>query len=413
MGSSMVDFDVTLPSARATSVALAGALLMAAAVGIGRFGYTPLLPTMQETLGWTVAQAGDVASANFLGYMAGALITSALAQRSARWLWLCAGMILSAITTSAGAVVVAFPVWVALRFCAGVASALCLVLGTAVVLECLDRYARLHLGALHFAGVGGGIVASVLVIELVRRTGWSVFAQWGALGGTASALLAGAWLIMRAVPQRGGTGGRGALQASQGQGPTTHVLTKLIAAYGLFGFGYIVTATFIVAIARRLDHAALVEPLTWTVVGVLAAPSVFVWQRLARRLGMVAALRLAYSVEAAGVLLAGYASGPSTVVLGGALLGGTFMGITALGLSAARQAASSNLGSVMGWMTAAFGLGQFLGPAVAGRLAQLTQGFAVPSMVAALLLLIGMVLLQGVEVRENDRDDMGTGQRSR
>src|SRR5438128_550358 len=102
---------------------------------------------MQETLGWTVSQAGDVASANFLGYMAGALAASALAQRPTRWLWLCAGMILSAITTSGGAVVVAFPVWVGLRFCAGVASALCLVLGTAIVLECLDRHARAHLGA--------------------------------------------------------------------------------------------------------------------------------------------------------------------------------------------------------------------------------------------------------------------------
>jgi predicted MFS family arabinose efflux permease len=394
-----VDFDVAISSARATSVALAGTLLLAAAVGIGRFGYTPLLPTMRETLGWTVSQAGDVASANFLGYMAGALAASALAQRPARWLWLCAGMILSAITTSGGAVVVAFPAWVGLRFCAGVASALCLVLGTAVVLDCLDRHAQAHLGALHFAGVGGGIVASVLTIELARRAGWSVFGQWGALGSTAIALLAGAWLIMRALPPRGGTGERRISQASQGPVPTARVLTKLIAAYGLFGFGYVVTATFIVTIARRLDHAALVETLIWTVVGVLAAPSVLVWQRLAQHLGMVPALRLAYRIEAAGVLLAGYDSGHGTVMLGGALLGGTFMGITALGLSAARQAAGSNQESAMGWMTAAFGLGQFLGPAVAGRLAQMTQGFVVPSMVAALLLLVGMVLLRGVEVR--------------
>jgi predicted MFS family arabinose efflux permease len=394
-----VDFDVAFPSARVTPVALAGTLLLAAAVGIGRFGYTPLLPAMQKTLGWTVAQAGDVASANFLGYMAGAFAASVLAQGPTRWLWLCAGMVLSAVTTSGGAVVVAFPAWVGLRFCSGVTSALCLVLGTALVLECLDRHARPHLGALHFAGVGGGIVASVLVIELARRAGWSVFGQWGAMGGTAIALLTGAWLIMRALPHRGGTGERVASQVLQGQAPTTRVLTKLIAAYGLFGFGYVVTATFIVAIARRLDHAALVEPLTWTVVGVLAAPSVLVWQCLAQRLGMVPTLRLAYSIEAAGVLLAGYASGPGPVVVGGALLGGTFMGITALGLSAARQAAGSNQERAMGWMTAAFGLGQFLGPAVAGRLAQMTQGFVVPSMVAALLLLVGIVLLRGVDVR--------------
>ena len=173
------------------------------------------------------------------------------------------------------------------------------------------------------------------------------------------------------------------------------LLKKLIAAYGFFGFGYIVTATFIVAMARRLDHAAIVEPLTWIVFGLIAAPSVLVWQRLAARLGLFRALRLAYGVEAAGVLLAGFAPGQVALVTGGALLGGTFMGITALGLIAARQVAERHQSQAIGWMTASFGLGQLLGPAVAGRLAQMTQGFAAPSVLAAALLLAGIILLGG------------------
>jgi predicted MFS family arabinose efflux permease len=177
------------------------------------------------------------------------------------------------------------------------------------------------------------------------------------------------------------------------------VFKPLIVAYGLFGFGYIVTATFIVAMARRLDSAALVEPLTWIVVGVLAAPSVLAWQRLAQHLGLFAALQLAYSIEAVGVLLAGFGSGAVAVIMGGALLGGTFMGITALGLIAARQVAGSNQDRAIGWMTASFGCGQVLGPAIAGRLAQMTQGFAAPSLVAALLLLVGIVLLRGERVK--------------
>jgi hypothetical protein len=306
-------------------------------------------------------------------------------------------MLLSATTTAAGGGVVAFPAWIVLRFCSGVASALCLVLSTAVVIEFLVSQARAPLGALHFSGVGGGIVASVLVIELVRGAGLSVFGQWATLGVVAMALFAGAWLLMRALPKRAGAGGSEASHAVQSPLPATRLLKKLITAYGLFGFGYIVTATFIVAMARRLEQAALVEPLTWIVFGALAAPSVLVWQRLARHLGMFPALRLAYGVEAAGVLLAGVASGPGAVVVGGGLLGGTFVGITALGLSAARQMAGSNQDRVIGWMTASFGLGQLLGPAVAGRLAQMTQGFAVPSVVAAVLLLGGIALLRQAE----------------
>jgi predicted MFS family arabinose efflux permease len=363
-------------------------------VGIGRFAYTPLLPPMQEALGWTLTQAGDVASANFLGYMIGALTASVLTQRRERRLWLLAGMLLSAATTGAGALVVSFLAWLGLRFVSGVASAFCLVLGTAVVIELLTRYARLQLGALHFSGVGGGMVASVLVIECLRRTGASIFCQWALLGMTSITLLAGAWMLLRAFPDPVVWRPSRTSYACQETRSGTPGLKKLIIAYGMFGFGYIVTATFIVAMARRLDQAARIESLTWIVVGAMAAPSVFAWQRLARRLGTFSTLRLAYGLEATGVVLAGYGTGYVALITGGALLGVTFMGITALGLMAARQVTHDNPDRVMGWMTASFGLGQLLGPAVAGRLAQMTQGFEVPSMVAAILLIAGMGLLR-------------------
>ncbi len=389
--------DASLPSVQPRTAALAGTLVMAAGVGIGRFAYTPLLPPMRDALGWSVSQAGDVASANFLGYLVGALVASALTPRAERRLWLCVGMHLSVVTTSAGVVVVSFPAWLGMRFLAGIASAFCLVLSTAIVIEFLARCSRPQLGALHFAGVGVGIVASVLVIELVRFAGFSVFAQWGGLGITSIVLLAGAWMIVRVLPSPEGAGKRGTSETSRGKATTPPLLKKLIVAYGFFGFGYVVTATFIVAMARHLDHATLVEPLTWIVFGLIAAPSVLVWQRLALRLGMFPALRLAYGVEAVGVLLAGFGPGHVALVTGGALLGGTFVGITALGILAARQIAASNQGRVIGWMTASFGLGQLLGPALAGRLAQMTQGFEAPSLVAALLLLGGIVLLRGTE----------------
>ena len=369
---------------------------MAAAVGIGRFAYTPLLPAMQEALGFTVAQAGDVASANFLGYMVGALASAGRAERPTRRGWLLAGMMVSAATTAAGALAVSFPAWALVRFLSGVASAFCLVLSTAVVIEFLAQHSRAELGALHFAGVGGGIALSVLGIELARGLGFSPFGQWGVLGGVSLVLLAAAWTILRALPAPVALTGRAAGPAAEGT-PPSRFLTRLIAAYGLFGFGYVVTATFIVAMARRLDHAGWLEPLTWMVVGVLAAPSVLVWQRVAGRLSLLGALRLAYGLEAVGVLLAGFASGHVAVVAGGALLGGTFMGITALGLMAGREAGGASPGRAIGWMTSSFGFGQVLGPAVAGRLAQTTHGFELPSVVAAALLAVGIALLRRKE----------------
>lgn len=373
-------------------------MLLAAAIGIGRFAYTPLLPPMQEALGWTVSQAGDVASANYLGYLVGALIASVFAHRRERWHWLLAGMITSASTTAAGAVVTSFAAWIVVRFFSGVASAFCLVLGTVIVIEFLASRSRPQLGALHFAGVGAGIVASVVVIELARLANLSVFGQWGVLGIAAFLLLISSWLTLRSLPDSGTTFAHVATpQVAQRYPAMSRLLKQLIIAYGFFGFGYIVTATFIVAIVRHLEHSELVESLTWIIVGLLAAPSIWLWQRVARRLGMFPALRLAYTLEAVGVLLAGFGTSNIALVTGGALLGATMMGITALGLIAAREVAGSNQDKAIGWMTASFGLGQLLGPAVAGHLAHMTRGFGVPSLLAALLLIAGIALLRKTE----------------
>lgn len=375
--------------------ALAGTLALAAAMGIGRFAYTPLLPPLRDALGWTVAQAGDVAAANFLGYVLGALAAAAPAQAPSRLRWLAAAFAASAATTLAGAGAGSFEAWLVVRFLSGVASAFCLVITTAVVIEFLARTGAPQWGALHFAGVGTGIVLSVVVIEAARLAGASVFLQWAALGACAAALLAAAWRVARAIPARPAAATRSGLAPP----PSGSPLARLIIAYGLFGFGYVVTATFIVAMARELEGARWLEPLTWVVVGLCAAVSIVVWQRIARRLGTYGALRLAYAVEAAGVLLAGFAGGPLAVVVGGALLGGTFVAITALGLVAARQAARGSQDRVIGWMSASFGLGQLIGPAAAGRLAEATGAFAAPSLVAAALLGAGIVLLAGLEKR--------------
>jgi hypothetical protein len=281
------------------------------------------------------------------------------------------------------------------RLLSGIASAFCLVLGTASVVEALVDRQRPGLAALHFAGVGVGIVLSVLVIEVLRQGGGSVHAMWGGLGLVSALAMAWSWSVLRRL-QSAHAGD--VSQASSVHPPLARAaLARLVVAYGLFGFGYVVTATFIVAIARRLEHAVLLEPLTWIVVGLLAAPSVAFWQHLARRSGIFTALRFAFAVEACGVLLAGYGEGALALLVGGGLLGGTFMGITALGLSAARGIAGRHPGRVLGWMTAAFGLGQLLGPAVAGRLAEVSGGFGAPSLLAALLLGLGLLLLREPE----------------
>src|ERR1700732_4701641 len=87
--------------AGAISTAIGGLLGIRAAIGIGRFVYTPILPPMIEALGLSKAQAGLVASANFLGYLIGALLAAMPTLPGSQRFWVLAALTVSALTTAA------------------------------------------------------------------------------------------------------------------------------------------------------------------------------------------------------------------------------------------------------------------------------------------------------------------------
>ena len=143
-----------------TGMALGGMLALAAAMGIGRFVYTPILPDMASALGLDAGAAGLIASANFLGYLVGALVVAVPHLPGGRRRWFLGGLAGSALSTAAMAVPSTMPAFMLLRFIGGVASACVLVLGSALVLDHLAAVQRHHRAALHFAGVGVGIAIS-------------------------------------------------------------------------------------------------------------------------------------------------------------------------------------------------------------------------------------------------------------
>jgi predicted MFS family arabinose efflux permease len=75
------------------------------------------------------------------------------------------------------------------------------------------------------------------------------------------------------------------------------------------------------------------------------------------------------------------------------------MGLTALGLIAAREAGPGDPRGRIALITAAFGLGQILGPAFAGFVYDATASLAVPSLVAAAALFLAAALSVLAEVR--------------
>jgi predicted MFS family arabinose efflux permease len=376
------------PANRPVPLAVGGLIALAAALGIGRFVYTPILPAMAEALGLSNAQAGLIASANLLGYLIGALLAAMPSLPGSRRGWLLGSLAVSAATTGAMGLASSMAAFLALRFVGGAASAFVLVLASAAVMDGLASARRPHLGPVHFAGVGAGIAISALAVSALIATGSDWRMLWYAPGVLALAALAAvAWLIPY-QPHRyhRPAGGHRAKRP--------HGLGALICAYGLFGFGYVITATFLVAIVRGAPALRPAEPLVWLVVGVTGVPSVALWAKASSRYGVPRTFCAACLLEAVGVAASVLWPSSTGILVAAALLGGTFMGLTALGLARARQFAPTNPRPVLAQMTAAFGLGQIVGPSLAGYLFGMTGGFAMPSFLAAgaLVAAAGIVL---------------------
>jgi predicted MFS family arabinose efflux permease len=377
----------TMPVSTSASVsaALGGLLTLAVAVGIGRFVYTPILPLMVDALGLSKFTAGLIASANLAGYLAGALFAAGALPGSRRT-WLLGALLASALTTGAMGFTHSVPMFLVLRFAGGVASALALILASAIVLEVLAEANRPGFSSMLFGGVGVGIVVSATLISALRADG----ADWQALWVASGALsLVATLAVAMLIPNRSHSDrSRPRDRAAQGN----PALLRLVAAYGLFGFGYVITATFLVAMVRGNQAVRPLEPMIWMVFGLAAAPSVALWTRLAGPLGLPGAFGLACLTEAAGVLISVAWPSIAGLFLGAVLVGGTFMGLTALGLVRGRSLGTGDGHRVIALMTGAFGLGQIIGPSLAGALYDRFGSFTVPSAIAAAALVLAALL---------------------
>jgi predicted MFS family arabinose efflux permease len=360
--------------------ALAGMIAMAVAMGIGRFVYTPILPGMMEELGLSAGNAGLIASANYLGYLVGALLAAGgWAHGSERPLML-AGLAASTLLAAAMGLTESTAAFLLIRFAAGLASAFVMVFLASIVFSWLAVAGRDDLQAAHFGGVGLGIAISAAMMALLVlnqanwRAGWFWSAALSAIGFAIVALV-----IDRGPAASGADGPEPAL-------PKDRSLAKIILAYGLFGFGYVVTATFLVAIVRQGGGGRVFETVVWLVTGIAGLPSVWLWQKIAGRIGLTAAYAVACLAEAVGVTASVATGGRAGPLLAGILLGGTFIAVTALGLRAGRLLAPLSPRRLFALMTASFGVGQIVGPIVAGFLAEWSGSFFAPSLLAALVL---------------------------
>jgi predicted MFS family arabinose efflux permease len=372
-----------VPSPSPLRLLLAGAAALALAVGIGRFAYTPVLPAMQAATGFSTTIAGWIAGWNYLGYLLGALAAARLASHRSRNAIMFASIAASVLTTAAMGMTTSVTLWCALRLLSGLASAGALVISSSIVLEALAKAARPHLMGVHFSGVGAGIALSGVVVALgIGSLDWR--GLWFALSGVSVALA----LLVLPLGRSHPAPPRGSVST-----PSEHFSSALlIASYFLEGLGYVVTGTFLVAIARQMPGIGGAAESLWIAVGLAGAPSTLLWSRIAQRWGAPVALIAAHLVQAAGIVLPVFSGSLWVALVAAVFFGGTFMGITAVIVGFGGRV-SRHPARMIGLLTAAFGLGQMIGPVIAGWLAERQGGFDGSLLLAAGAVVLGAGLL--------------------
>lgn len=332
----------------------AGAAAFAAAMGVGRFVFTPIIPVMGAEVGLSTAAAGLLASVNYVGYLAGCLLAAAPVVRRHRGAVLATGLVLTVLTLAAMPVTTSSAVWSAARLVSGVASAFAFVTAADLVLTRLRRHGRDDLAGWVFGGVGAGIALSGAVTPLAAAVGgWT--ATWYVAAVLALALAVPALRLAR-LPVDPDDEGVGA-----GPPPRVLLLVALGVAYFLEGAGYIITGTFLVDVATDIGPG-WVAAGCWTVAGLAGVPSCVVWARVAARRGRGPTLVAALAVQAVGLALPALVASPVAVVVSAVVFGGTFVAIVMLTLPLARTLAGRGAGPVVAVFSALYGVGQVVGP---------------------------------------------------
>jgi hypothetical protein len=395
-------------------IAVAGLVALAVAMGIGRFAFTPILPMMLSDRVVDLHGASWLASANYIGYLSGAAALTLQPMLWRRLGWRAVdppalvrvGLVATGVLTLA----MALPLeatWPTLRFAAGLASALVFVYSSGWCLARLASMGRASLGGLMFAGPGAGIVASgLLAHELVglRRTAADA---WLVFGIAACVLTALVWRTFRTSMSASAASAAAAAFASTPSPspapvPVEHgrvEVATLAFAYGLSGFGYIVTATFLPVIARAaLPADSPWLDLFWPIFGA----GVIVGALLATRVRVSGDLRLviaaAYVLQAIAIAIGVGVPTAAGFAIGSLLLGLPFTAITYFALQEVRRLRPAHVAATTGLVTVLWSIGQAAGPPMVAALLRgagdnAGVAFTRSLAIAAAALVVGAVIL--------------------
>ncbi len=355
-------------------LALAAALSLGAAVSLGitRFAYGLLLPTMRADLGWSYTLAGAMNTLNAVGYLLGALATPWLLKRYTPTLLLVLGSLLASVFMAGSGFFTDAPSLLMQRLLAGVASALVFIAGglLAARLGALaPKYMGLLLG-LYYGGTGLGIVLSALLVPAMLQAasgvphGWA-WAWWALAAACLAATGVLAWVGRRLQVLTAPV--LGVAHAAPQRLFNWRDFAPALLGYLMFGMGYIGYITFVVALLKEQGTTPQAITVFYALLGVAVMASSRIWAGLLDRFKGGQALAILNALLGCATVLPALTNAWPLVLLSGVLFGGVFLSVVASTTALVRHNLPQNQWAAgISAFTIVFAAGQIVGPTVVG-----------------------------------------------
>lgn len=311
-------------SRQAWRYAVAGLSASLVGLGLARFSYTPLIPALIAAKWFSASDVVYLGAANLAGYLAGALAARALANRIGAVRALRAMMLLATLSFFASSTPVSFAWFFAWRFLSGLTGGIIMVLAASVILPHVSAARRGIVGGVIFAGVGLGVAASGTLVPLLLQQGLQQ--SWYGLGVLSAVLTLVSWWNWPA-------------EANSDRAPSHHAkshqaspaVRALLVQYGLNAVALVPHMVFIVDfVARGLGQGIAAGSRYWVLYGLGAIVGPLVTGHLGDRSGFGPALRAAFLIEAAAVLLPTVSTAPVSLIVSSVVVGGFTPGIVPL-----------------------------------------------------------------------------------
>ena len=370
------------------NILLAGIISLFIGVGVARFSFTSLLPSMLSTDALSLTFAGVLASMNYAGYLAGSIFAIFIKDINTKIKYFRLGVILCVLSTVVMGITTNEVFWLLGRVIAGFGSAMLLVVGAAIVMTKLNFEDKTKAMGIYFSGIGIALVSSDIISRYVLS-----FSSWE----NSWIVLTFCALFLAFYPLYILSFDKEIFQKNE-KHPFNKALFSpfvlvLIVAYFTEGVGFVIQGTFLPTILKSIEGLETVASLSWLLVGLAGIPSSIIWMRLAHKYGSINIIIIAMSLQIIGILIPTLTTNMYLNLFCGVLYGGTFVGLVALFMNLGGKLAGKNPVMLMGALTTAYGIGQVTAPLYAVSLTQLTGNYNYALYLTALIVLFGVCIL--------------------